>query len=106
MLELLSAEELANIPTLVLPLDESGAAKAVACHRCEAYRPDPQRSGNLQVDPEIHLPSVGMDLDIAYYYNATSAVNGPFGYSRTASPNLTAQASGSPALVTLTSSAR
>jgi YD repeat-containing protein len=102
MLELLSTEELANIPTLVLPLDESGAAKATACHRCEAYRPDPQASGNLQVDPEIHLPSVGMDLDIAYYYNATSAVNGPFGYSRTASPNLTAQASGSPALVTLT----
>lgn len=102
MLDLLSTEELAGIPTLVLPLDESGSRETPACQRCEAFRPDPQISGNLQVDPEIHLPSPGMDVDIAYYYNATSRVNGPFGYGRTASPNLTAQASGSPALVTLT----
>jgi YD repeat-containing protein len=43
-----------------------------------------------------------MDIDFAYYYNATSTANGPFGYGRTASPSLTAQASGSPSLVTLT----
>ena len=58
--------------------------------------------GNLQVDPEIHLPAPGMDVDIAYFYNTTSTQNGPFGYGRTLSPNLTAQASGSPAIVTLT----
>ena len=102
MLDLLSTEELANIPTLVLPLQESTTPGATSCPRCEAFRPDPQVSGNLQVDPEIHLPSPGMDVDLAYYYNATSTANGPFGYSRTLSANLTAQASGSPTLVTLT----
>jgi len=100
MLELMSSEELSNLPVMVL--DTSDAHDRSSCHTCEAFRPDPQRSGNLQVDPEIHLPSPGMDVDLAYYYNATSTVNGPFGYSRTASPNLTAQASGSPTLVTLT----
>jgi hypothetical protein len=41
-----------------------------ACHRCDAYRPAPLPDGNLVVDPEIHLPSIGMDVDIAYFYNA------------------------------------
>jgi len=75
---------------------------SASCSGCEAYRPVPQRSGNLQVDPEIHLPSPGMDVDIAYYYNAAATNNGPFGYGRQLSTNLTAQASGSPAIVTLT----
>ena len=29
---------------------------------CAAYRPDPQLSGNLQVDPDILLPSPGMPV--------------------------------------------
>src|SRR5262249_6964513 len=48
------------------------------------------------------LPSPGMDVDIAYFYNANSAYNGPFGYGRTINTNLTAQASGNPLVVTLT----
>jgi len=72
------------------------------CPPCIAFRPDPQLDGNLQVDPEIHLPSPGMDVDIAYYYNAVSVYNGPFGFGRNLSTNLLAQASGSPAIVTLT----
>ena len=99
MIDLLSEQELSGIPILVLP-PAQGGSDASSCPRCEAFRPDPQASGNLQVDPEIHLPSPGMDVDFAYYYNAVSANNGPFGYGRTASQNLTAQASGSPALVT------
>src|SRR5580658_10314648 len=67
----------------------------------DACRPEPQLSGNLQVDPEIHLPGP-LPLDISYYYNAASNYNGPFGYGRTVSPFQTAQASGSPILVTLT----
>ena len=43
-----------------------------------------------------------MDIDIAYFSTATSTANGPFGYGRTLSTNLTAQASGSPLLVTMT----
>ena len=43
-----------------------------------------------------------MAIDIDYTYNASSTVNGPFGYGRTLSPNMLAQASGSPTIVTLT----
>ena len=71
------------------------------CKRCEAFRPDPLPDGNLRVDPEIHLPSIGTDLDIAYFYNSFSEYNGPFGYARTISVNQTIQASGTPTLVTL-----
>src|SRR3979411_663525 len=74
-----------------------GAGGAVSggpgCGTCAAFRPEPGVDGNLQVDPEIHLPSPGMDVDIAYFYNANSQYSGPFGYGRTISPNLTAQAS-------------
>ena len=66
------------------------------------YRPAPQPDDNLVVDPEIKLPSPGMDVEIAYFYSAASPYNGPFGYGRTISPNLSAQASGNPAIVTLT----
>jgi len=75
------------------------------CRRCLAHRPDPDVLGNLRVDPEIHLPSPGMDFSFEYYYNANSSYNGPFGYGRTASTNLTAQACVFPTsqtLVTLT----
>ena len=100
MISIIDVEAL-GIPTILLPPEDNGPA-ASSCHRCEAFRPDPQRSCNLQVDPEIHLPSPGFDVNIAYYYNASADNNGPFGYGRTISPNLTAQASGSPAIVTLT----
>ncbi|MGO8671658.1 MAG: hypothetical protein ACLQVD_09885, partial [Capsulimonadaceae bacterium] len=69
---------------------------------CAAYRPGPQAGGNLQVDPEIYLPSPGMDLKIGMYYNSVSQYNGPLGFGRTMLPNCLAQASGSPLLVTLT----
>src|SRR5579871_1751792 len=101
MIELLSAEELAKYPTILLP-EMADTQDAASCAHCEGFRPDPQRSGNLQVDPEIHLPSPGMNVDIDNYYNAASTTNAAFGYGRTVSTNLTAQASGSPLLVTLT----
>lgn len=103
MIKVLSDEEMASIPVLDLSaiLDKPAGSDG-SCLHCEAFRPEPQRSGNLQVDPEIHLPSPGFDVDLAYYYNASSSNNGPFGYGRTLSPYLTAQASGSPTLVTLT----
>src|SRR5579872_3706239 len=92
---------------LVTDLPPAGQAgelpvPAPACVRCAAHAPDPQLDGNLQVDPEIHLPSPGMDLDIALYYNASSNANTAFGFGRTISHNLLAQASGSPTIVTLT----
>ena len=86
----------------LLTLTLSGGEAASGCLRCEAFQPAPQSDGSLLVDPEIHLPSPGMDVDVAYFYNSTSTLNGPFGYRRTLSTNLTAQASGSPAIVTLT----
>ena len=108
MIAIMSQEELAQYPVLILPEERGGSGGESshtgrqACLRCEALRPDPQRSGNLQVDPEIHLPSPGIDVDVAYYYNAVATNNGPFGYGRQLSTNLTAQASGSPTIVTLT----
>ena len=82
-------------------------APAESCRNCAAYRVAPETDGNLRVDPEIHLPSPGMDVDIAYFYNAnTGVLNAPsnalYGYGRTISTQLTAQASGSPIHVTLT----
>jgi len=52
--------------------------------------------GDLRVDPEIGMPSVGMDVDIAYCYSASSQANGPFGYGRSMATNLTCEASGEP----------
>src|SRR5580658_5445728 len=129
MLNLMSKEELANIPVAILPYDyvpgnasgrgrewESGGSagltgrredggtgrdKGASCHSCDAYRPEPQLSGNLMQDPEIVLPGP-YPIQLSYFYNAASTQTGPYGYGRTMSPHLTAQASGSPLLVTLT----
>src|SRR5690349_3808224 len=110
MIALMPREEREKLPVMILPEETGGGAHTglssgageANCLRCEAFRPEPQRSGNLQVDPEIHLPSPGMDVDVACYYNAVSTNSGPFGYGRQLSANLTAQASGSPTIVTLT----
>ena len=101
MIALMSEEELAQYGPVILPADMA-SVRDPGCHNCEGYRPEPQRSGNLQVDPEIHLPSPGMDVDISYYYNAAATNNGPFGYGRQLSTNLTAQANGTHPIVTLT----
>jgi len=68
------------------------SAPSASCPRCEGLRPAPRLDGNLRVDPEIHLPAPGMDVDIAYFYNANTGYNGPFGYARTLSTNLFLQA--------------
>ena len=57
-----------------------------------AYRTEPLLDGNLRVDPEIHLPSPGMDVDIAYFYNSNQNYAGPFGYNRNLSASLVMQA--------------
>lgn len=73
--------------------------------RRTVYRPAPQVNGNLQIDPEIVLPSPGMDLRITLYYNSGVpnpwASASPVGPYRTISPNLLAVASGSPLVVTM-----
>jgi hypothetical protein len=56
----------------------------------------------VQVEPEIHLPSVGMDVDIAYFYNSstlvgTPLINGAYGYMRTLSHHRQDNRYGSPA---------
>lgn len=90
MIALTDVETLGK-PIVLLPEQGAGTASdAASCHRCEAFRPAPQLSGNLQVDPEIHLPSPGMDVDIAYYYNSNTPQgspieNGPYGYMRSIS---------------------
>ena len=109
MLQIIDPVALGIKPYIMPSTAPAGETPVAGCTSCgtnassgaEAYRPNPQRSGNLQVDPEIHLPAV-MDVDIAYFYNASSLSNGPFGFGRTISPNLSAIASGSPAIVSLT----
>jgi len=104
MLRILDIEALGT-GRLVTDLPPTGPAAdtgAPECARCAAHAPAPQRDGHLLVDPDIHLPSPGIDLDLAFYYNGNSPYNGPFGYGRSFSHNLLAQASGSPTLVTLT----
>ena len=98
MINLMSQEEIARIPVMILPKHHD--RPDTDCPRCEAYRPEPQLSGNSQVDPELYLPAP-LPVDLSIYYNGVSTVNGPFGYGRTISPNQMAQASGSPMLVTL-----
>src|SRR5580700_871119 len=102
MLDLRTPEEMALIPAIDLSsiLSRSPGREA-ECAKCEAYRPEPQLSGNQQVDPEMHLPGP-LPLDISIYYNAASTSNIPYGYGRTISAYQTAQASGSPTIVTLT----
>src|SRR5476649_251643 len=103
MIVLMSEEELATYPVAVLSPEfaSRGPGKGADCRHCDAYRPEPQLSGNLQVDPEIHLPSPGMDVDIAYYFNSSTYpgspfINGPYGYQRIMSPAMAAQFFGIP----------
>ena len=88
-----------GMSAMILP---EGPQNAGSCPSCAAHHPAPQRSGNLQVDPEIHLPTPGFPVEIAYFYNSTSKSNGPFGYGRTISPNMSLLASPTSDLVTLT----
>ena len=54
------------------------------------FRPSPDVvSGNLQVDPEIFLPTRGPSIHIQSFYNGLSTDNNEFGYGRTISMNLT-----------------
>ena len=54
------------------------------------FRPSPDTvSGNLQVDPEIFLPTRGPAIHIQSFYNSQSTYNDAFGYGRTISVNLT-----------------
>jgi len=92
MIRILSNEEMSPFETISL---QTGTLDL-------AFRPQPQATGNLQVDPEIQLPSPGMDVNIASYYNAVSTNNSPFGYGWTSSVFLTAQASPTPSIVTMT----
>ena len=103
MIQIVDPIALGIHPFFICALLTSRHEPSAGCSGCEAYRPEPQRSGNLQVDPEIHLPGP-MPLDISYYYNAVSTENGAFGYGRTISPYLTAAADTTtpPILVTLT----
>ncbi len=110
MLNILSEAEWSKDETYVLPAilpDGPDAAPgrapehAGSCRSCGVYSPSPQLSGNLQVDPETHLPGP-FPLDISWFYNGSSTQTGPFGYGRTMSTYLTAQASGTNPLVTLT----
>ena len=95
MINILPVEEWAHLPVVVVPGTESADHFGSACTsdgRCAAYCPDPQPSGNLQVDPDILLPSPGMDVQIALYYNsatwpAAPFANGPYGAGRTMSPS-------------------
>jgi hypothetical protein len=92
MLGLLDAKTLSALPTVGLPGDPHISSGCQGCNRSslslEVFRPHPQLDGNLVVDPEIHLPSPGIDVDIAYYYNAGSGYNSVYGYGRTLSHNL------------------
>src|SRR5579862_9176172 len=86
-----------GIKPVILPPSSSGAKGGCSSGgRCDAFRPDPQLSGNLQVDPDILLSSPGMDVDIAMYYNSGTIpgspfITGPYGYCRTMSPCANAQ---------------
>ncbi len=39
-------------------------------------------TGGLRIDPDLHLPSRGMPVDIEFYYYSQDAHDGPFGYGR------------------------
>ena len=54
------------------------------------FRPSPDVvTGNLQVDPEIFLPTQGPSIHIQSFYNGLSTDDSAFGYGRTISVNLT-----------------
>src|SRR5438876_7653821 len=87
MIALMDRGKWEQLPVAKLPTGE-GRQPDASCPRCEAFRPEPGLDGSLRVDPEIHLPSPGMDVDIAYYHNSDTDYNGPYGLARTISPNL------------------
>jgi hypothetical protein len=58
------------------------------CARCLEHRPGPAVDGSLHVDPDIRLPSPGMDVVVEVQYNSASEYNGAYGYRRSISPNL------------------
>jgi hypothetical protein len=62
------------------------------CDRYLEHRPAPSVDGSLHVDPDIRLPSPGMDVVVEFHYYSASAYNGPYGYRRSISPNQPAQA--------------
>jgi len=66
MQRILSESEYLSIPVVELaprPVTSSNDSESKRrCAPCAAYRPDPQMSGNLQVDPDILLPSPGMPV--------------------------------------------
>jgi hypothetical protein len=39
-------------------------------------------TGGLRIDPDLELPSLGMPVDIRFYYYSQDAHSGPFGYGR------------------------
>ena len=103
MLQLLDVAS-SGYSTLSIPgVNAPGSpASPAPCARCLEHRPAPAVDGTLHVDPDIRLPSPGMDVVVEFHYNSASAYNGPYGYRRSISPNLLAQAAGSPLLVSMT----
>ena len=93
MIQIVDPIALGSTPYIMPGCSCSGPKPAGSCApggRCDAYRPDPQPSGNLQVDPDILLPSPGMNVDLAMYYNSSTVpgsafANGPYGLGRTMS---------------------
>ena len=63
---------------------------SVSADNVARFRPSPDVvTGNLQVDPEIFLPTRGPSIHIQSFYNGLSTYNNEFGYGRTISVNLT-----------------
>lgn len=85
----------------VEPEDIELDSLSVECASCAARHPAPQQNGNLQVDPEIRLPSPGMDVEISYFYNSFSNLSTAYGFGRTISTNLVLVASVNPNTVRL-----
>jgi len=91
-----------HIPTITLPdIETNPTPDAANSGKRVAYSPAPSLSGTLIVDPEIDLPSPGMDVHVSYYYNAVSTENSAYGYGRTISPNRYAIACSTPSIVTI-----
>ena len=74
-----------SIPGVNPPGSPTGLAP---CARCLEHRPAPAVDGSLHVDPDIRLPSPGMDVVVEVQYNSASEYNGAYGYRRSISPNL------------------
>jgi len=63
-----------------------GALPTADVRLVRGVRPDPDLSGNLRVDPEIHLPSVAW-MWISLTIIRQHGHQRPFGYGRTISTN-------------------